>query len=423
LRLVLEIRGGRGHLILVGGARRIIATLHPLRRSGKEVGPGDPYRFPPSRPASSLLKGAAPSPWRDLSARDVAGEGTGRPLHRALAARYGALEAEQDFLERKSSLLVRLRREESRLSDLETKVRGDLEEARAGQSHKKKGELLKGAYGSLRRGMSEIELEDYFDPAGGKVRIALDPRLGPQENIERHFRRYRKCARAVPFLEVRLAAIEVELRRTAEARRAVEASERPEELAELDSPERRRMSHPKAKSTPSSPSKGSPRGAGLAAAKGVSARRSVPSPSAGPRRFVSSDGFEILVGRNARGNDELVTRIGRGNDTFLHVSGRPGAHVVIRNVPGKTVPLSTLVEAAKLGAYYSLAERSRGAVAAGMTAEVDYAPLKHVRKPKGGKAGLVLLATRKTLRVRLDPESIDRLLRPSALPESPSAPN
>jgi predicted ribosome quality control (RQC) complex YloA/Tae2 family protein len=124
---------------------------------------------------------------------------------------------------------------------------------------------------------------------------------------------------------------------------------------------------------------------------------------------VSAAGFEILVGRNAKGNDELTRRIGKGNDIFLHVSGRAGAHVLIRNVPGKSVPLETLMDAAQLALYYSLQERSRGELASGMTAEVDYTPLKHVRKPKGLKPGLVLLAAHKTLRVRLDPVHLERI--------------
>lgn len=421
VRLVLEIRGGRGQLALVDDGRRILATLHPLRRSGADLGPGDLYRFPLPRPASPLIKAAAPSPWRHLRASEIGGGGAARPLHRAVAERYAGLEAAQDLADRKSALLVRLRREEARLSALAEKVRADLEEARTGEDHKRKGELLKGAYGTLRRGLASIELEDYFDPAGGKVVVELDPSLGPRENIERYFRRYRKCARAVPLLAERLDRIEAELRRTARAGRSVEGCERP---ADLDALEAGLGPSGKGPSGKGPSGKGSPTTSPLRSPLGRSSsprpreRRGAPAAPAGPRRFVSSDGFEILVGRNARGNDELTTRIGRGNDTFLHVSGRPGSHVLIRNVPGKTVPLSTLVEAAELAVYYSLPQRSRGAAAAGMKAEVDVAPLKNVRKPRGGKPGQVLLATRKTLRVRLDAAAIARLRGPSEGPGS-----
>ena len=85
--------------------------------------------------------------------------------------------------------------------------------------------------------------------------------------------------------------------------------------------------------------------------------------------------------------------------------------MIVRSEPGKTASLETLLDAAQLAVYYSLPERSRGALARGMTAEVDYTPLKHVRKPKGLARGAVLLATHKTLRVRLDADRIERLFQ------------
>jgi predicted ribosome quality control (RQC) complex YloA/Tae2 family protein len=104
--------------------------------------------------------------------------------------------------------------------------------------------------------------------------------------------------------------------------------------------------------------------------------------------------------------------MGRGNDLFFHVSGKPGAHVLVRTAEGpagQAVPLATLLDAAQLSLYYSLPEQSRGALQRGASATVDYAPLKHVKKPKGAKPGLVHVASRKTLRVSLDAERIARL--------------
>jgi predicted ribosome quality control (RQC) complex YloA/Tae2 family protein len=99
----------------------------------------------------------------------------------------------------------------------------------------------------------------------------------------------------------------------------------------------------------------------------------------------------------------------RGNDIFLHVSGRPGAHVIIRTIPGKTVPRDTLLEAGQLALYYSLGKRSGAVFVEGAAAEVDYTPAKLVSKPKGAPPGLVMLSRHKTLRIRLEREIFERI--------------
>jgi predicted ribosome quality control (RQC) complex YloA/Tae2 family protein len=142
----------------------------------------------------------------------------------------------------------------------------------------------------------------------------------------------------------------------------------------------------------------------------------------GPRRFTSADGFVVLVGRNARQNDDLSIRIGHGNDWFFHVSGRPGAHVLVRSIPGKSLPLETVLDAAHLALYYSLPSRSSADLVSGAVAEIDYTQLKHVRKPKGAAPGLVLLATHKTIRVKLEAERLRRL-RTEAGGDADSRPN
>jgi predicted ribosome quality control (RQC) complex YloA/Tae2 family protein len=78
------------------------------------------------------------------------------------------------------------------------------------------------------------------------------------------------------------------------------------------------------------------------------------------------------------------------------VQNRPGSHVVVRlsNRQGGP-PRRTLIEAAKLAAYYSQA-REEGKVA------VDYTLKKYVRKPRKAKPGLVTISQEKTLTVTPD---------------------
>ena len=150
-------------------------------------------------------------------------------------------------------------------------------------------------------------------------------------------------------------------------------------------------------------------GKAATSAKGRRAGPRTGSSRSGPRRFVSADGLDILVGRTASGNDELTFRLARGNDLFLHVSGRPGSHVIIRLERGRPLPSETLIDAAYLALYYSLRNRSLSR-AIGAAAEVDYSPVKYVNKPRGASAGRVLLATHKTVRVRIEAARLKRLL-------------
>ena len=69
--------------------------------------------------------------------------------------------------------------------------------------------------------------------------------------------------------------------------------------------------------------------------------------------FLSSEGWRILVGRNARGNDRLTLHQARPVDLFLHVRGGSGSHVIVPTPRGKTVPRDTLLEAAELACWFS----------------------------------------------------------------------
>ncbi len=109
------------------------------------------------------------------------------------------------------------------------------------------------------------------------------------------------------------------------------------------------------------------------------------------RVFNLDGGWEILVGKNDRGNDYLLRRIAKGEDLWLHAQGVPGSHVVVRHGErGREVPESVLEAAAQLAAYYSKGKES------GKQA-VDYLPVKRLHRVKGGRAGQVTLRGQRTI--------------------------
>jgi hypothetical protein len=119
------------------------------------------------------------------------------------------------------------------------------------------------------------------------------------------------------------------------------------------------------------------------------------------KTFFSKEGLPILVGRNKTENLELTFKVARGNDLWMHVRGRPGAHVVIPLNPGKTASLETLLDAATLTLFYSGGEKW------GKT-EVDYTFKKHVKRIKDSTEASY--THNKTLVLSVEPARMKRLM-------------
>ena len=108
-----------------------------------------------------------------------------------------------------------------------------------------------------------------------------------------------------------------------------------------------------------------------------------------PMVFTSTDGYPIYVGRNNRQNDELTFRLARKDDLWLHASKVHGSHVII-SCGGTAPPDDTVTQAAQLAAYYSEAT-------GGQNIAVDMTPVKQVKKTPGGKPGMVIYHTYRTV--------------------------
>ncbi len=126
-----------------------------------------------------------------------------------------------------------------------------------------------------------------------------------------------------------------------------------------------------------------------------------------PRQYTSSDGLQILVGRNNLQNDQLTLKTAQNDDIWLHVQKMPGTHVIIR-ANRQAVPEQTLLEAAQIAAWFSKAAATTAeykdlTVGAGslLKVAVDYCPVSHVRKPAGARPGKVIYDRYQTLLVAL----------------------
>ena len=112
------------------------------------------------------------------------------------------------------------------------------------------------------------------------------------------------------------------------------------------------------------------------------------------KRFVSSDGFTVLVGKTAADNDLLTLRLGAPRDAWLHVAADSGSHVVVRNPDGvASLPRDTVQFAAGLAAGYSKL-RAGGRVAVHLCTCAD------VGKPRGMPPGKVTIEHHRTVHAK-----------------------
>lgn len=264
----------------------------------------------------------------------------------------------------------RVKGEIARAGRLLKNLDGDLEKHGEPDAWKRLGDILLANTHSAKRDGNGFRVVDYFDDATPEILIEADPRLSPSEVAEEYFRLYQKARNGREVIFERIAKTKEKI---AEAEAKLAEIDAAEEALDED---RLRTILP-AKKTPTETRKPKKRDAEI---KGV-------------RKFVSTDGFEILVGKGAADNDYLTTRLAAARDTWLHAADYSGSHVVIRNPNRKEIPQRTLREAASLAAFYSSArELPRAAV--------NYTERKFVNKVKGGAPGLVRLASFRTIDVK-----------------------
>jgi predicted ribosome quality control (RQC) complex YloA/Tae2 family protein len=120
-----------------------------------------------------------------------------------------------------------------------------------------------------------------------------------------------------------------------------------------------------------------------------------------PFRRMNIDGYDIWIGKNAAGNDELL-RASHKEDVWFHARGVSGSHVIIRMNRSAGFPSAEVLEkVASMAAWLSKARTTA-------LAPVIYAKRKHVRKPKGSAPGLALVDREKVLLVRPSIPEMDK---------------
>ena len=240
------------------------------------------------------------------------------------------------------------------------------------------GELIN-TYGyGLEEGCKSFKAVNYYN--GEEITIPLDPTLTPQENSKKYFDRYGKLKRTQEALEVQIADTTSEIEHLESISNALDIAAEESDLSQI---KEELMEYGYVKRH-----YGNKKGAKM-------------QVKSKPFHYVSSDGYDIYVGKNNYQNDELTFKFATGNDWWFHAKKMPGSHVVVKTKDG-TLPDRTFEEAGNLAAFYS-----KGRTAPKV--EIDYLQKKNVKKPAGAKPGFVVYYTNYSLMASPDIAGIQQL--------------
>ncbi len=246
---------------------------------------------------------------------------------------------------------------------------------------RRQAELITANLYRLKKGDRVLVCQNYYESDCPEISIPLDALKTPQQNAAALFKEYNKLKGARLHLTELIEKGEQQLDYLNSVLEELDRAQTERDLGEI----RRELAE-------------------TGYLKKSRAKEKDKGKAQAPLRFVTDDGFEVLVGRNNSQNDELTTRIARRTDWWLHTQKVHGSHVILRcegQEPGETA----LEQAAALAVTYSQGKE-------GGKIPVDYTMVRHVRKPSGSMPGKVIYTEYKTMLAQGDEALAERLKRP-----------
>lgn len=240
------------------------------------------------------------------------------------------------------------------------------------------GDIIQANLHRMISGAKSLIAEDFYTDGQPMIEIPLEPKLSPRQNAEKYYKNYTKQKNASVILKEQIKHGEKELDYLESVLEELKRAAGEKDLGEIR--------------------------AELIAGGYIrerDAKKTMKRQPNAPLRFVSSSGIQIMVGRNNIQNDALTFKTAMRSDMWLHVQKLHGAHVIISE-NASDIDDNTLAEAAALAALYSEGKNA-GAV------DVDYAPVRFVKKPSGAKPGMVIYTNYRTIRVKPDETLAERL--------------
>lgn len=266
-----------------------------------------------------------------------------------------------------------------RLYNKVQKLHQDLNKAKQADIYKLKGDLLTSNLYQIHKGQEIVSLINYYDENQSIISIDLDKRLTPSQNAQSYYKKYNKAKNALLEIDKQLVKARTEINYLEQIILNIDQATYLSDLEEIYA-ELIETGYLK---------------------KGNSKKSVTNFKKSGYLKYLSSEGLEILVGKNNKQNDEITLKIADKEDLWFHVKDMPGSHVLLKSKASNYTDTS-IFEAATLAAYYSKGKNSTKIA-------VDYTLKKNVRKPKGAKPGMVNYIDYSTIIVDADPKIVDAI--------------
>ena len=220
------------------------------------------------------------------------------------------------------------------------------------------GDLLN-TYGySLKGGESSFTTENFYDD-NKEITIPLDKNKSAKENAKKYYDKYAKLSRTTKALSEEILKTKNDIEHLQSIQTALEVSSDDESLSQI----RQELVD-----------------FGYIKKHSSAKKQKIASH---PYHYISSDGYDIYVGKNNYQNEELTFKVATGNDWWFHAKGIPGSHVILKSNNEEELPDRAYEEAAALAAFYSK-EKDADKV------EVDYIQKKNIKKVAGAAPGFVI---------------------------------
>lgn len=271
-----------------------------------------------------------------------------------------------------SALNTQIKRSESKLK----KMRKELLDCDKKEIFNQYGQLLLSYSHKIPPGANDYEDINLFDEKQPLIRIPLNPHHSVFDNAQNYFKKYRKLKNAEMHLTNQIRLTEETVTFLNDQLYYIQQSTRLddlEDIAQLLEEE------------------------GFLLSKTQRKKQNVSQP----HHFLSTDGFDIYVGKNDKQNDYLTHKFAKKQDIWLHTKNIAGSHVIIKTF-SKQVPNNTLLEAAQLSVFFS---KARG----GENIPVDYTTIAYVKKIHNAPIGKVTYSHYRTLYITPDETLIKSL--------------
>lgn len=348
----------------------------------------------------------APDVYAPLSPASKAADpsGAGGPVGALFAATYGGASDADVFRRERERLLQGVRAASKKIAQKTAAFRRQIDDAAHHEAVKIRADEIMAYQHGWKEGTASLEVYDF--ETGEPRDVDVDPVKGPMATAEALYKKARKQRRTAGSVAPLLAAAEEEAEYLGQVEfalseltgpggdgaRAGGGEERGGDLLALEEIANElveaKLMAPIGKGAAARirqderAKQGKKKAGGGGARGGKKARRE--NMMANIRTYVAPSGREVLVGRNSKGNEAVSLTIGQDHDVWFHVRGAPGAHVILRLQPGEAATEADMKCAADLAAFHSKL-RTGGKV------DVSWTSPKFVRKPSGGRLGMVTI--------------------------------